>query len=125
MPDLILNTEQILHASFNCYQQALSIEPSDNIRRRIGNVHNELGAFYMNQIACKYIISGQITFKICFIEYFQLTLLGAEFAFVLIICYIFYRLFYLSVWFVEYCQTITFYLKYIYMIYHQQYGFTR
>uniref|UniRef100_A0A1B6CP20 Erythroid differentiation-related factor 1 n=1 Tax=Clastoptera arizonana TaxID=38151 RepID=A0A1B6CP20_9HEMI len=53
VPEFFSNNEQILHAGFNCYQQALKMDSTDSFRRRIGNAHNELAAFYMNQILLK------------------------------------------------------------------------
>jgi len=47
--------EQMLQASCCCYQKALALESQDqqknNLQRRLGNIHNELGVLYMNLAA--------------------------------------------------------------------------
>ncbi|OXU32038.1 hypothetical protein TSAR_004336 [Trichomalopsis sarcophagae] len=49
--------EVTLMASCKCYEKALYLEPSkvekNNLLRRLGNIHNELGVLYMNQAGCK------------------------------------------------------------------------
>ncbi|XP_034944634.1 erythroid differentiation-related factor 1 [Chelonus insularis] len=57
-PKILNNLEQTLIASFQLYEKALSLNPTendkDNLLRRLGNIHNELGVFYMNQAMSKY-----------------------------------------------------------------------
>jgi hypothetical protein len=54
--------EQMLQISCCCYQKALALEPHDqqknNIQRRLGNIHNELGVLYMNLAAGIVILSN-------------------------------------------------------------------
>lgn len=53
IPDTIPDFGETLLQSCHCYERALQhqkIRAQRNIlKRRLGNVHNELGAFYMNQ----------------------------------------------------------------------------
>ena len=55
IPQSIGSMEQMLLASRKCYLQALVVEPVEqqrsNLRRRLGNIENELGVLYMNQAA--------------------------------------------------------------------------
>lgn len=53
-PNGLETLESTLVSSYKCYEKALSLEPIDknNLLRRLGNVHNELGALYMNQAQC-------------------------------------------------------------------------
>lgn len=50
--------EATLVASYKYYEKALALEPleddKNNLLRRLGNIHNELGVLYMNQAATKY-----------------------------------------------------------------------
>ncbi|XP_012254661.2 erythroid differentiation-related factor 1 [Athalia rosae] len=56
LPQSLDNLEETLEASYKCYERALSLEPleidKNNLLRRLGNIHNELGVLYMNQAAC-------------------------------------------------------------------------
>jgi len=52
LPAKIDTFEQMLLASLHCYERAWQLDPQqDNLPRRIGNVHNELGVLYMHQAA--------------------------------------------------------------------------
>jgi len=55
IPDAVRSIEQMLQASCSCYTTALSLETHDqqknNLQRRLGNIHNELGVLYMNLAA--------------------------------------------------------------------------
>lgn len=57
-PRVLDNIENILLSSSKCYQKALSFDTEemdrDNLQRRLGNIENELGVFYMNQAAVHY-----------------------------------------------------------------------
>jgi len=58
IPDAVRSIEQMLQASCSCYTTALSLETHDqqknNLQRRLGNIHNELGVLYMNLAAARY-----------------------------------------------------------------------
>lgn len=58
LPAALDSLETTLVASYKCYEKALALEPLDddknNLLRRLGNIHNELGVLYMNQAAAKY-----------------------------------------------------------------------
>ena len=58
LPQRLESLESTLVASYICYKKALSLEPLDmdknNLLRRLGNIHNELGVLYMNQAATHY-----------------------------------------------------------------------
>ncbi|XP_076677136.1 erythroid differentiation-related factor 1 [Andrena cerasifolii] len=58
LPQRLESLESTLVASYICYKKALSLEPLDmdknNLSRRLGNIHNELGVLYMNQAATHY-----------------------------------------------------------------------
>ncbi|XP_012287568.1 erythroid differentiation-related factor 1 [Orussus abietinus] len=58
LPQHLERLESVLEASHKCYEKALSLEPSDvdknNLMRRLGNSHNELGILYMNQATARY-----------------------------------------------------------------------
>nr|XP_033341580.1 erythroid differentiation-related factor 1 isoform X1 [Megalopta genalis] len=53
LPQHLQSLESTLVASYKCYEKALLLEPSEidrnNLLRRLGNIHNELGVLYMNQ----------------------------------------------------------------------------
>ncbi|XP_076295316.1 erythroid differentiation-related factor 1 [Lasioglossum baleicum] len=53
LPERLESLETTLVASYKCYEKALLLEPSEidknNLLRRLGNIHNELGVLYMNQ----------------------------------------------------------------------------
>ncbi|KAH0944645.1 hypothetical protein HN011_004591 [Eciton burchellii] len=53
LPKSLESLESTMISSYKCYEKALSLEPIDidrnNLLRRLGNIHNELGVFYMNQ----------------------------------------------------------------------------
>ncbi|KAL0269089.1 UNVERIFIED_CONTAM: hypothetical protein PYX00_006926 [Menopon gallinae] len=57
-PPSLVSLEELLLCSEKCYKRALQFEtePAEraNLQRRIGNIQNELGVFYMNQAAAKY-----------------------------------------------------------------------
>lgn len=57
LPQRLETLEATLVASYQCYEKALSLEPLDmdrnNLLRRLGNIHNELGVLYMNQAGSK------------------------------------------------------------------------
>lgn len=54
-PPSLMSLEELLVCSEKCYKRALlfEMEPTEhaNLRRRLGNIENELGVFYMNQAA--------------------------------------------------------------------------
>uniref|UniRef100_A0A1B6M4S0 Erythroid differentiation-related factor 1 n=1 Tax=Graphocephala atropunctata TaxID=36148 RepID=A0A1B6M4S0_9HEMI len=50
IPKTFETKEQMLLSACSCYQQALAVRPSDALRSRLGNVHNELSGIYMNKI---------------------------------------------------------------------------
>jgi hypothetical protein len=56
LPKSLESLESTMISSYKCYEKALSLEPIDidrnNLLRRLGNIHNELGVFYMNQAGC-------------------------------------------------------------------------
>ncbi|KOX80301.1 Erythroid differentiation-related factor 1 [Melipona quadrifasciata] len=58
LPQHLESLESTLVASDKCYEKALSLEPIDmdrnNLLRRLGNIHNELGVLYMNQAGTRY-----------------------------------------------------------------------
>lgn len=58
LPQRLETLEATLVASYQCYEKALSLEPLDmdrnNLLRRLGNIHNELGVLYMNQAGTRY-----------------------------------------------------------------------
>ncbi|KDR07710.1 Erythroid differentiation-related factor 1 [Zootermopsis nevadensis] len=58
IPKTIDSIEQMLQTSCCCYQKALALEPHDqqknNLQRRLGNIHNELGVLFMNLAAARY-----------------------------------------------------------------------
>ncbi|XP_018053067.1 PREDICTED: erythroid differentiation-related factor 1 isoform X1 [Atta colombica] len=58
LPKELGSLESTLVSSYKCYEQALSLEPMDmdknNLLRRLGNIHNELGVLYMNQAGSRY-----------------------------------------------------------------------
>ncbi|XP_015600984.1 erythroid differentiation-related factor 1 [Cephus cinctus] len=58
LPQHLESLEEVLVASYKCYEKALSLEPSgmerNNLLRRLGNIHNELGVLYMNQAGARY-----------------------------------------------------------------------
>jgi len=58
LPQGLESLESTLVSSYKCYEKALSLEPMDmdknNLLRRLGNIHNELGVLYMNQAGCMY-----------------------------------------------------------------------
>lgn len=60
MPQRLESLESTLVASYKCYEKALSLELMDmdrnNLLRRLGNIHNELGVLYMNQAGSKYFL---------------------------------------------------------------------
>ncbi|XP_032675397.1 erythroid differentiation-related factor 1 [Odontomachus brunneus] len=53
LPTRLESLESTLISSHKCYNKALSLEPIDmdknNLLRRLGNIHNELGVLFMNQ----------------------------------------------------------------------------
>lgn len=53
LPSQIDSLEATLVTSYKCYEKALLLEPLEvdrnNLLRRLGNIHNELGVLYMNQ----------------------------------------------------------------------------
>ncbi|XP_014205550.1 erythroid differentiation-related factor 1 [Copidosoma floridanum] len=53
LPEHFESLEVTLVASYKCYEKALLLEPLEadrnNLLRRLGNIHNELGVLYMNQ----------------------------------------------------------------------------
>lgn len=53
LPQNLNSLEETLEASYKCYEKALTLEPleidKNNLLRRLGNIHNELGVLYMNQ----------------------------------------------------------------------------
>lgn len=54
LPKGLDSLESTLLSSYRCYDKALLLlEPTDkdrnNLLRRLGNIHNELGVLYMNQ----------------------------------------------------------------------------
>lgn len=57
LPQHLESLETTLTASYQCYKKALSLKPLDmdrnNLLRRMGNIHNELGVLYMNQAGSK------------------------------------------------------------------------
>lgn len=57
-PERFQSLESVLLASQVCYEKALSFDPEakdrENLLKRLGNIHNELGVLYMNQVSCKY-----------------------------------------------------------------------
>ncbi|KAG7190566.1 hypothetical protein KM043_006659 [Ampulex compressa] len=58
LPQQLESMESILVVSYMCYEKALSLEPStkdrNNLLRRLGNIHNELGVLYMNQAGTRF-----------------------------------------------------------------------
>ncbi|KAK2586143.1 hypothetical protein KPH14_001413 [Odynerus spinipes] len=58
LPQHLESLENTLVASYKCYEKALSFEPlemeKNNLLRRLGNIHNELGVLYMNQAGARY-----------------------------------------------------------------------
>ncbi|XP_036151294.1 erythroid differentiation-related factor 1 isoform X2 [Monomorium pharaonis] len=58
LPRNLESLESTLVSSYKCYEKALSLEPIDmdknNLLRRLGNIHNELGVLYMNQAGSRY-----------------------------------------------------------------------
>ncbi|XP_076241456.1 erythroid differentiation-related factor 1 isoform X2 [Calliopsis andreniformis] len=58
LPQHLQSLEATLVASYMCYEKALSLEPFDaernNLLRRLGNIHNELGVLYMNQAGIRF-----------------------------------------------------------------------
>ncbi|CAL7938419.1 unnamed protein product [Xylocopa violacea] len=58
LPQHLESLESTLVASYKCYEKALSLEPLEmdrnNLLRRLGNIHNELGVLYMNQAGTRY-----------------------------------------------------------------------
>lgn len=60
LPQRLESLEFTLVASYKCYEKALSYEPleveKNNLLRRLGNIHNELGVLYMNQAGSNYIM---------------------------------------------------------------------
>ncbi|KAF7410218.1 hypothetical protein HZH68_004599 [Vespula germanica] len=58
LPQRLESLEFTLVASYKCYEKALSYEPleveKNNLLRRLGNIHNELGVLYMNQAGTRY-----------------------------------------------------------------------
>jgi hypothetical protein len=52
----------MLQTSCCCYQKALALEPhnqqKNNLQRRLGNIHNELGVLYMNLAAGNVILTN-------------------------------------------------------------------
>ncbi|XP_068977748.1 erythroid differentiation-related factor 1 [Bombus flavifrons] len=58
LPQRLESLESTLVASYKCYEKALSLELMDmdrnNLLRRLGNIHNELGVLYMNQAGTRY-----------------------------------------------------------------------
>ncbi|XP_017791827.1 PREDICTED: erythroid differentiation-related factor 1 isoform X2 [Habropoda laboriosa] len=58
LPQHLESLEFTLAASYKCYKEALSLEPlemdKNNLLRRLGNIHNELGVLYMNQAGTRY-----------------------------------------------------------------------
>ncbi|XP_058791779.1 erythroid differentiation-related factor 1 isoform X2 [Phymastichus coffea] len=57
-PERFETLEGTLVASYKCYEKALMLEPVEadrnNLLRRLGNIHNELGVLYMNQAGSRY-----------------------------------------------------------------------
>lgn len=53
IPEELEAVEHVLLSSCSCYHQALMLKPSDALRCRIGNVHNELSVIYMNKITSR------------------------------------------------------------------------
>ncbi|RZF42879.1 hypothetical protein LSTR_LSTR012693 [Laodelphax striatellus] len=51
MPKVMENVGQMLVVGCQFYSRALVLAPCDNLRRRLGNIHNEIGSYYMNQAA--------------------------------------------------------------------------
>lgn len=53
LPNRLESLESTMVSSYRCYEKALSLEPMDTVKnnlwRRIGNIHNELGVLYMNK----------------------------------------------------------------------------
>jgi hypothetical protein len=62
IPKTVDSIEQMLQTSCCCYQKALALEPHDqqknNLQRRLGNIHNELGVLYMNLAAGNIILTN-------------------------------------------------------------------
>ncbi|XP_031843039.1 erythroid differentiation-related factor 1 isoform X2 [Nomia melanderi] len=58
LPQRLESLESTLVASYKCYEKALLLEPLEmdrnNLLRRLGNIHNELGVLYMNQAGTRY-----------------------------------------------------------------------
>ncbi|XP_066598751.1 erythroid differentiation-related factor 1 [Prorops nasuta] len=58
LPKHLESLESTLLASYKCYEKALSLElfeeDRNNLLRRLGNIHNELGVLYMNQSGARY-----------------------------------------------------------------------
>lgn len=58
LPKELENLESTLLSSYKCYDKALSLELMDvdrnNLLRRLGNIHNELGVLYMNQAGSRF-----------------------------------------------------------------------
>ncbi|EZA54471.1 Erythroid differentiation-related factor [Ooceraea biroi] len=58
LPKGLESLEFTMICSYKCYEKALSLESMDidrnNLLRRLGNIHNELGVFYMNQAGSRY-----------------------------------------------------------------------
>ncbi|KAL6263033.1 hypothetical protein P5V15_005829 [Pogonomyrmex californicus] len=58
LPKGLDSLESTLLSSYKCYEKALSLEPMDmdknNLLRRLGNIHNELGVLYMTQARSRY-----------------------------------------------------------------------
>ncbi|KAK6638651.1 hypothetical protein RUM43_006918 [Polyplax serrata] len=56
-PERLKNLEDLLLGSVACYQRAIGVGEAgdnENLLRRLGNIENEVGVFYMNQAAAKY-----------------------------------------------------------------------
>lgn len=62
LPTRLESLESTLISSHKCYNKALSLEPTDmdrnNLLRRLGNIHNELGVLFMNQAGGTFQMGG-------------------------------------------------------------------
>lgn len=73
LPQRLESLESTLVASYKCYEKALLLEPLEmdrnNLLRRLGNIHNELGVLYMNQAGSKLSYSFSRPYIIMCINY--------------------------------------------------------
>lgn len=76
-PERFQSLESVLVASQICYEKALSFDPKDkdreNLLKRLGNIQNELGVLYMNQVSCKYILIARNNFTLALQFVFRLS----------------------------------------------------